>query len=109
VGATWNWHANRAIGYETGKKKEVRSGSKIRSLFLKRKQLIPGGFDSRGGVIYHLTVKGNCCRKGICHELMENLERLMVEKVSLRCYLLITKENPDWQQLDIFATGNDLQ
>lgn len=33
----------------------------------------------------------------------------MVEKVSLRCYLLITNENPERQELDIFATGNDLQ
>ena len=76
-----------------------------------------GGFDGRRGLIYHLAVQESYRNQGIGRELMANVERLMVAKGCLRSYLLITKDNPakefyerqDWQEMDLFPLGKDLQ
>jgi len=78
---------------------------------------VMGGYDGRRGLVYHLAVREDYRLQGIGKDLLETLEQLMQEKGCLRSYLLITKDNPaikfyekqNWQLLDLFAMGKDLQ
>lgn len=48
-----------------------------------------GGFDGRRGLIYHLAVRQSRRRRGIGTLLMQEIERRLVAKGCLRCYLLV--------------------
>jgi len=76
-----------------------------------------GGYDGRRGLVYHLAVAASYRQQGIGAVLMEELERRMIEKGCIRCYLLVTKDNQKaiqfyeqsgWEQMDLFIFGKDL-
>ncbi len=48
-----------------------------------------GGFDGRRGLIYHLAVEQAYRARGIGKMLMDEIERRLVAKGCLRCYLLV--------------------
>ena len=48
-----------------------------------------GGFDGRRGLIYHLAVEETYRARGIGKMLMDEIERRLVAKGCLRCYLLV--------------------
>ena len=48
-----------------------------------------GGFDGRRGLIYHLAVDQSYRQRGIGKLLMDEIERRLVAKGCLRCYLLV--------------------
>ena len=54
-----------------------------------------GGFDGRRGLIYHLAVAASFRGRGIGSRLMEEVEAKMRTKGCLRCYLLVTADNPE--------------
>ena len=68
-----------------------------------------GGFDGRRGLIYHLAVAASFRGRGIGSRLMEEVETRMRAKGCLRCYLLVTADNPEgmayyekhgWERMD---------
>ena len=68
-----------------------------------------GGFDGRRGLLYHLAVAASFRRRGIGSRLMEEVETRMRAKGCLRCYLLVTTDNPvgmayyekhGWERMD---------
>ncbi len=48
-----------------------------------------GGFDGRRGLVYHLAVESSHRARGIGKMLMGELERRLIAKGCLRCYLLV--------------------
>jgi len=78
---------------------------------------VVGGFDGRRGLVYHLAVSEMHRGQGIGKQLMSKVEDILREKGCLRSYLLITKDNPamefyeklNWQLLDLYVLGKDLQ
>jgi ribosomal protein S18 acetylase RimI-like enzyme len=69
-----------------------------------------GGFDGRRGIIYHLAVAEDYRRRGIGRQLMQEVERRLIAKGCLRCYLLVKREGEDvidfyreigWEEMDI--------
>ena len=76
-----------------------------------------GGYDGRRGIVYHLAVAESFRQMGIGAELMKELERRMIDKGCIRCYLLVTKDNQNathfyeqsgWEQMDLYIYGKDL-
>lgn len=68
-----------------------------------------GGFDGRRGLIYHLAVSASYRRRGIGSQLMKEIEARLRAKGCIRCYLLVTTDNPEamkyyrdlgWTQMD---------
>jgi len=57
-----------------------------------------GGFDGRRGLIYHLAVIASFRGQGIGSRLMDELESRLRAKGCLRCYLLVTTDNPEGMQ-----------
>ncbi|MFQ6058617.1 MAG: GNAT family acetyltransferase [Anaerolineae bacterium] len=55
--------------------------------------VVVGGWDGRRGLVYHLAVEPTYRRQGIGRALMEELERRLVAKGCLRCYLLVARDN----------------
>lgn len=78
-----------------------------------------GGFDGRRGLVYHLAVAAGLRGHGIGSRLMDELESRLRAKGCLKCYLLVTADNPEaeayykhrgWQHMDhIHLYGKDLQ
>jgi len=54
-----------------------------------------GGFDGRRGLIYHLAVSKSFRGKGIGSRLMNEVESRLRAKGCIRCYLLVTIDNPE--------------
>ncbi len=54
---------------------------------------VVGGFDGRRGMVYHLAVTELHRKQGIGELLMDELERRLMAKGCIRCYLLVTVEN----------------
>ena len=54
-----------------------------------------GGYDGRRGLIYHLAVDQAYRRQGIGKMLMQEIERRLVAKGCLRCYLLVKDDARD--------------
>jgi ribosomal protein S18 acetylase RimI-like enzyme len=54
-----------------------------------------GGYDGRRGVIYHLAVEQSYREQGIGKMLMGEVERRLVAKGCLRCYLLVKDDALD--------------
>ena len=52
-----------------------------------------GGFDGRRGMVYHLAVAASHRRAGIAERLMNELEKRLVAKGCIRCYLLVHADN----------------
>jgi ribosomal protein S18 acetylase RimI-like enzyme len=68
-----------------------------------------GGFDGRRGLIYHLAVAAAFRGMGIGSRLMDEVEARLRAKGCLKCYLLVTIDNPEaegyyqqrgWQPMD---------
>lgn len=78
-----------------------------------------GGFDGRRGLIYHLAVAASFRGMGIGSRLMAEVESRLRAKGCLKCYLLVTSDNPEveiyyqrrgWQHMDyIHLSGKELQ
>ena len=79
---------------------------------------VMGGFDGRRGLIYHLVVAASFRGKGIGSRLMDEVEARLHTKGCLKCYLLVTTDNPEaegyyqqrgWQPMDtIHLFGKEL-
>jgi ribosomal protein S18 acetylase RimI-like enzyme len=77
-----------------------------------------GGFDGRRGLIYHLAVAASFRGLGIGSRLMDEVEARLRSKGCLKCYLLVTADNPEveayyqqrgWQPMDtIHLFGKEL-
>jgi ribosomal protein S18 acetylase RimI-like enzyme len=77
-----------------------------------------GGFDGRRGLIYHLAVASSFRGMGIGSRLMEEVESRLRAKGCLKCYLLVTRDNPEaedyyqqrgWQPMDtVHLFGKEL-
>lgn len=78
-----------------------------------------GGYDGRRGLVYHLAVALAYRGMGVGSQLMDELEARLRAKGCLKCYLLVTTDNPEaetyyqhrgWQQMDtVRLYGKDLQ
>jgi ribosomal protein S18 acetylase RimI-like enzyme len=78
-----------------------------------------GGYDGRRGLIYHLAVAARLRGMGIGSRLMEEVETRLRAKGCLKCYLLVTADNPEgeryyqqrgWQHMDsVHLYGKELQ
>ena len=78
-----------------------------------------GGYDGRRGLVYHLAVDSAFRGKGVGSRLMEELEARLRAKGCLKCYLLVTADNPEaevyyqhrgWQPMDsVRLYGKELQ
>ena len=78
-----------------------------------------GGFDGRRGLIYHLAVAVPFRGQGIGSRLMDAVESRLRAKGCLKCYLLVTDDNPEaeayyqrhgWGHMDrIHLYGKELQ
>lgn len=79
---------------------------------------VMGGFDGRRGLIYHLAVAASFRGTGIGSRLMDEVEARLRAKGCLKCYLLVTTDNPEvesyyqhrgWQPMDtIHLFGKEL-
>ena len=77
-----------------------------------------GGFDGRRGLIYHLAVAASFRGMGIGSRLMDEVEARLRDKGCLKCYLLVTADNPEgedyyqqrgWQPMDtVHLLGKEL-
>ena len=77
-----------------------------------------GGFDGRRGLIYHLAVAASFRGAGIGSRLMDEVESRLRAKGCLKCYLLVTNDNPEadtyyqqrgWQPMDtVHLMGKEL-
>jgi ribosomal protein S18 acetylase RimI-like enzyme len=78
-----------------------------------------GGYDGRRGLVYHLAVASAYRGLGVGSQLMNELEARLRAKGCLKCYLLVTTDNPEaetyyqhrgWQPMDtVRLYGKDLQ
>ena len=78
-----------------------------------------GGYDGRRGLVYHLAVSSEFRGLGVGSRLMDELESRLRAKGCLKCYLLVTVDNPEaeiyyqyrgWQHMDtIRLYGKELQ
>jgi ribosomal protein S18 acetylase RimI-like enzyme len=76
-----------------------------------------GGFDGRRGLIYHLAVAARARGQGIGTQLMDEVEQRLRARGCLKCYLMITRDNPGvieyyerrgWQAMDgVFLFGKE--
>ena len=77
-----------------------------------------GGYDGRRGLIYHLAVSASFRGQGLGACLMDEVESRLRAKGCLKCYLLVTDDNPEaegfyrhggWQHMEyIHLFGKEL-
>jgi ribosomal protein S18 acetylase RimI-like enzyme len=72
-----------------------------------------GGFDGRRGMLYHLAVAPAYRQRGLGQALMDEVEQRLRQKGCIRCYLMVTKDNPEamtyyekrgWERMDFVET-----
>ena len=72
-----------------------------------------GGYDGRRGLLYHLAVAASHRGRGIGSRLMDEVESRLRAMGCLRCYLLVTTDNPEgmqyyekrgWERMDFVVT-----
>jgi ribosomal protein S18 acetylase RimI-like enzyme len=56
---------------------------------------VMGAFDGRRGMIYHLAVRSEVRRQGIASSLMNEVERRLIARGCVKCYLLVFSDNHD--------------
>jgi ribosomal protein S18 acetylase RimI-like enzyme len=75
-----------------------------------------GGYDGRRGMVYHLAVHNGHRNAGVGKALMEELENRLRSKGCLKCYLLVTHDNPEarffyqklgWGRMEIDIFGKE--
>lgn len=75
------------------------------------------GFDGRRGMIYHLVVASEFRNQGIASKLMDEVEKKLVSKGCIRCYLFVTPDNTaamefyekhGWEKMKILPFAKDL-
>ena len=54
-----------------------------------------GGYDGRRGMLYHLAVTASYRRHGIAGRLMAEVEKRLIAKGCLKCYLLVHADNDE--------------
>src|SRR5512139_3948037 len=54
-----------------------------------------GGFDGRRGLLYHLAVAPSHRGQGIGSALLREMEHRLRARGCLKCYLLVTTDNPE--------------
>jgi ribosomal protein S18 acetylase RimI-like enzyme len=54
-----------------------------------------GGFDGRRGMIYHLAVAVSHRKRGIARKLMTEVEKRLIAKGCIKCYLLVHADNDE--------------
>lgn len=54
-----------------------------------------GGYDGRRGLLYHLAVINEFRRQGVGGQLLDEVERRLRDKGCLKCYLMVTPDNPE--------------
>lgn len=90
-------HVGRSDAPEEIEKKTLRDPD----LFLVAEQddrivgSVIGGFDGRRGLIYHLAVARDFRQLGVGSRLLDELEVRLREKGCLKCYLMVTPDNPE--------------
>ncbi len=76
-----------------------------------------GGFDGRRGIVYHLAVADSYRQQGIGKRLMEQVERRLVAKGCIRCYLLVKKDSAEvidfydrlgWEIMDLHLLAKNI-
>lgn len=79
---------------------------------------VMGGYDGRRGMVYHLAVDAGHRHLGVGRALMAELERRLKAKGCLKCYLLVTRDNPEaldvyqklgWEIMDLHILGKVLE
>jgi ribosomal protein S18 acetylase RimI-like enzyme len=72
-----------------------------------------GGYDGRRGLLNHLAVAASFRGRGIGSRLMDEIESRLRAKGCIRCYLLVTTDNPEgmyyyekhgWEHMDYVET-----
>jgi len=56
---------------------------------------IIGGYDGRRGLVYHLAVAKDFRQQGVGGQLLDEVEVRLRDKGCLKCYLMITLDNPE--------------
>jgi ribosomal protein S18 acetylase RimI-like enzyme len=54
-----------------------------------------GGYDGRRGLVYHLAVKREFRENGLGSQLMAEIEKRLIAKGCLKCYLIVLADNED--------------
>lgn len=54
-----------------------------------------GGYDGRRGLLYHLAVARDFRQHGLGGRLLEVVEARLRDKGCLKCYLMVTLDNPE--------------
>lgn len=57
-----------------------------------------GGYDGRRGLLYHLAVAQDIRGQGLGGRLLEEVEIRLRAKGCLKCYLLVTLDNPEVEE-----------
>ena len=56
---------------------------------------VVGGYDGRRGLLYHLAVAASHRQRGVGGQLLEMIESRLRAKGCLKCYLMVTPDNPE--------------
>ena len=57
-----------------------------------------GGYDGRRGLLYHLAVAASFRGRGTGSRLMNEIQSRLRAKGCIRCYLMVTTNNPEGMQ-----------
>jgi ribosomal protein S18 acetylase RimI-like enzyme len=77
---------------------------------------VMGGFDGRRGLMYHLAVDPSARQQGIGQTLTSELEKRLLAKGCIKCYLLLVPgndtakhfyEDHGWKPMDLLIYGKE--
>ena len=92
------------VGRSDGPEEIAKKISRDPDLFLLAEQggrvvgSVIGGYDGRRGLLYHLAVADAFRHQGVGTRLLEEVEKRLRSKGCLKCYLLVTLDNPEVEQ-----------